>query len=65
METESSFVRSQSRVKLHSVAPIDLHFSFVVLPDHTELYYAFRNRGNLQSLLVFRIFLEERGVLES
>lgn len=65
METESSFIWSQSRVELHPVTPIDLHFSLVVLPDHTELYYALRNRSNLQSLLVFRIFLEERGVLES
>lgn len=65
MESESSFVWSQSRVELHAVAPIDLHFSLVVLPDHTKLYYAFGNRGNLQSLLVFRVFREERGVLES
>ena len=65
METESSFVWSQSRVELHPVAPVDLYFSLVVLPDHSELYHAFRNRGNLQSFLVFRIFLEERGILES
>lgn len=65
METEASFVWSQSRVELHPVTPIDLHFSFVVLPDHTELYHAFRNGGNLQSFLVFRIFLEEGGIFES
>lgn len=59
MKAESSFVWSQSRVELHPVAPIDLHFSLIILPDHTELYYAFRNRGNLQSLLVFWIFLEK------
>ena len=65
METESSFVWSQSRVELHSVTPINLYFSLVVLPNNTELYHAFRDRGNLQSLLVFRIFLEEGGILES
>ena len=65
METKSSFIWSQSRVELHSVAPVDLYFSLVVLPDDTELYNAFRDRSNLQSLLIFRIFLEERGVLES
>ena len=65
METESSFVWSQRRIELHPVTPVDLYFSLVVLPDHTELYHAFRNRGNLQSLLVFWIFLEEGGVLES
>ena len=65
MEAESSFVRSQSRIELHPVTPIDLYFSLVVLPDHSELYHAFRNRGNPQSLLVFRIFLEEGGILES
>ena len=65
METEPSFVWSQSRVELHSVTPVDLYFSLVVLPDHTELYHAFRNRGNLQSLLVLRIFLEEGGIFES
>ena len=65
METESSFVWSKSRVELHPVTPIDLHFTLVVLPDHAELYHAFRNRSNLQSLLVFRIFLEEGGIFES
>lgn len=65
METESSFVWSQSRVELHPVTPIDLHFSLVVFPDHTKLYHALRNRGNLQSFLVFRIFLKERRILKS
>ena len=64
MEPESSFIRSQSRIELHSVSPVNLHLSLIVLPDHTELDDAFRNGSNLQGSLVLGIFLEEGGVFK-
>ena len=40
MESETTFVWSESRVELNSVASVDLHLSFIVFPDYSELYYS-------------------------
>ena len=64
VESKTSLIGTQSRVKLHTVSPVDLHFSLVVLPDYSELDYAFGNGSDPQGGLVFGVLLEEGGVLE-
>ena len=64
VETETAFVRTESRVKLHTVTLVDLALALVVLPDNAELDDALGNGGNLKGLLVFGVLLEEGGGLE-
>lgn len=64
MEPQSSFVRSKSRVELYAIATVDLHLALIVFPDHTELDDPLWDSSDLESGLIFWVFLEEQGVLE-
>jgi hypothetical protein len=64
VETETALVRAKGRVELHTVSPLDLALALVVLPDYAELDDALGDGGNLESLLVLGVLLEERGGLE-
>lgn len=59
VETETTLVRTEGRVELHTVALVDLALALVVLPDNTELDDALRDGGNLEGLLVLGVLLEE------
>ena len=41
MEAQTAFVRANGRVELYAVADVDLHFTFVIDPGHTERDDAF------------------------
>lgn len=64
MESQSSLIRTQSRVKLYSVTSVDLRFVLVIFPDNTELNYTFGNGNNLEGGFEFRVGLEEGAVFE-
>ena len=64
VETETTLVRTESRVELHTVTLVDLALALVVLPDNTELDDALGDGGNLEGLLVLGVLLEKRGGLE-
>lgn len=64
VETKTAFVWTQCRVELYTIPTIHLHLVLVILPYHTELYDTFGDSGDLEGGLVFRVFLEEGGVLE-
>jgi hypothetical protein len=65
VETETTFVGTESRVELHTVALVDLALALVVLPDNTELDDALGDGGNLEGFLVLGVLLEEGGGLKS
>ena len=65
MKSKPSFVWSKSRVKLNTIATIDLYLVFVIFPDDPELDHPLRDGANLKSSLEFGVFLEEGGVFES
>lgn len=64
MESEPSLIRTESRIKLHSISAVDLHLSLVVFPRDTKLDDTFWDSGNLKGFLILWVLLEERGVLE-
>lgn len=64
VETETALVGTESRVELHTIALVDLALALVVLPDNAELDDALGYRGDLKSLLVLWVLLEEGGALE-
>lgn len=59
VEAKATFVWSQGRVELHTISPVDLHLSLVVLPDDSKLYDSFRDGSDFEGGLVFRVLLEE------
>ena len=59
VEPQTSLVRSEGRVELHTITTIDLHLALVVLPHHTELDDSLWNGSDLESSLVFGVFLEQ------
>ena len=64
METETTLVGAEGTVELHTVGAVDLWLKLVVFPDNTELDDTLWDGDDLQCGLVFRVLLEERGVLE-
>lgn len=65
MKSQTSLVRTEGGVELHTVAAVDLHLALVILPDDAELDNALGNRDDLESGLVFGVLVEEGGVLKS
>ena len=65
MKSKTSLIGAQGRVELYTISLIDLHLVLVVLPNYTKLYDSLRYSDNLKSSLVFGVFFEEGGVLES
>ena len=64
METETTLVRTESRVELHAVTLVDLALALVVLPDNAELDDTLGDGDNLEGLLVLGVLLEEGGGLQ-
>ena len=64
MKAKAALVWTQGRVKLDSVAPIDLHFTFIIFPGHAELDETFWNGGDGEGSTIFGFLLEEGGVFE-
>jgi hypothetical protein len=64
MESETSLVRTESRVELDTIAAVDLWLSLVILPDDTELDDTLGDGDDLQGSLVFGVLFEEGAVFE-
>jgi hypothetical protein len=64
MESQSSLVWAQGRVKLHTVSAVDLDLVLVIFPDDTELDDAFWDGDDLEGGLVLGLLLEEGAVFE-
>lgn len=64
MESETTLVRAQRRVELHTVALVDLAFALVILPNNTELNDSLGDRGDLEGLAVLGVLLEDAGGIE-
>lgn len=65
MEAETTLVRAERGIELHTIATVDFDLALVVLPDDTELDDTLGDGDDLQSLAVLRNLLEESRVLES
>ena len=63
VEAKATFVWAQGGIELHTISPVDLHLSLVVLPDYSELYDSFGDGSDFESRLVFGILFEEGRVL--
>jgi hypothetical protein len=59
MEPQSSLIRSQSTVKLHTVCAVDLGLVLVVFPDDAELDDALGDGDDFEGGSVFGFLLEE------
>ena len=59
MEPQTTLVRSESRVELDSITPVDLQLSLIVLPDNPKLDNTLRGGDDRQTFLEFRVDLEE------
>jgi hypothetical protein len=64
VESETTLVRAKGGVELYSVSAVDLALALVIFPDNSELNDTLGDGGNLESLLVLWVLLEEGGVLE-
>ena len=65
MEPKAALVRTEGAVELHTETIVDLKVAGVIFPDHSELDHALRNGGDLEGSQIFRLLLEQSGVLES
>ena len=64
MEAKATFVWAQGGIELHTISPVDLHLSLVVLPDYSKLYDSFRDGSDFEGSLVFGVLFEKGRVLE-
>ena len=64
MESETALVRAQSGIELDAVSFVDLALALVVLPDNAELDDTLRDSGDLESLPVLGVLLEDGRVLK-
>ena len=64
MESETTLVRAQSGIELDAISFVDLALALVVLPDNAELDDALRDSGDLESLPVLGVLLEDGRVLK-
>jgi len=64
VESETALVRAQSGIELDAVSFVDLALALVVLPDNAELDDALRDSGDLESLPVLGVLLEDGRVLK-
>jgi hypothetical protein len=64
VESKTAFVGAKSRVELDTISAVDLGLELVIFPDDTELDDPLRDRNDLESFLVFRVFFEKRGMFE-
>jgi hypothetical protein len=64
VQAETTLVRTESRVELHTVALVDLALARVILPDDAELDDTLGDGDDLESLPVLRVLLEKSGRLK-
>lgn len=64
VEAQTALVGTKSAVELHTETAVDLTLALVVLPGNTELDDALGDGGDLESLAVLGVLLEEGGVLQ-
>jgi hypothetical protein len=64
VETQTTLVRAESRVELHTVSTVDAKLAGIVLPDDTELNDTLGNGADLEGGAVLWMLLEEGAVLE-
>jgi len=64
VESQTTFIGAESRVKLNTEAVIDLEVALVIFPHDAELDDALRDGGDTESNEVLRVLLEEGAVLE-
>lgn len=65
VQSETTLIRTKGGIELDSISSVDLWLEVVVFPDNTELDDALWDCDDLKGGLVFGVFLEEGGVLES
>src|SRR5262245_37614002 len=63
MKTQSSFIRTDSAVHLHSITAIDTEISFIIDPRHAEHDNSFRFHQSFHDggFFVLRVFFNERN----
>jgi hypothetical protein len=64
VKSQTTLVGTEGGVELDTVTAVDLALALVIFPDDTELNNALGNGGDLESLLVLGVLLEEGAVLE-
>ena len=64
MQAETTLVRTESRVELHTVALVDLALARVIFPDDAELDDTLGDGDNFEGLPVLRVLLEKSGRLK-
>lgn len=64
MEAETTLVRAQCRVELHTVSTVDVNVTIVIFPGDTELDDTLRNGNDGQAFPQFGLQMEEFGLLE-
>lgn len=64
MESKSTLVWAKCRVKLHTIASVDLEVAAVVFPDHSELDDALGYRDDAEGGLVFWVLGKEGAVFK-
>lgn len=64
MEAQTTLVRTERRVELHTVSTVDAKLAGIVLPGDTELDNTLGNGADLEGGTVLWVLLEEGAVLE-
>lgn len=64
MEPQTALVRTERRIELHTVAPVDMELSLVIFPDNTELDDTLGDGDDGKALLELGVNLEELRGLE-
>jgi hypothetical protein len=59
VESETALVWAESGIELNAVSLVDLALALVVFPDNAELDDTLRDGGNLESLLILWVLLED------
>jgi hypothetical protein len=59
MESQTSLVWTECRVKLHSVSAVDLEATLVILPHNAELNHALRDGNNVHKTLQFGMLFKQ------
>lgn len=65
VESQTTLVRAEGRVELHTVTLVDLQLALVIFPDDSELDDTLRDSRDLESSAVLGVLCEEGAVLKS
>lgn len=64
VQTKTTFVGTEGRVELHTVALVHLTLARVIFPNNAELDDTLGHGDNLEGFAVLRVLLEKGGRLE-